>query len=235
MNINLFRRQVLRLCLILSLLWLPELIHTDGMTVLAAAAVPPRAETLYFNGLQWGPVVGWNPYSNSNNNAMAIAQQDNARVTMFETPYVYNMLDGKVYPLLADGPWSWNRNGTALTFRINKAARWSDGSPVTAADVVYTWATNVKYNTAAGGSYQDYIAAITALDRADSPGQGQVGCGWQTAQSSAGTGLPQQQLCNPEGLDEKARSTHPQGCCKTPGRSCGRCCVFRPIPQIDSR
>src|SRR5512139_1146107 len=63
----------------------------------------PRNETLYFNGQQWSPVVGWNPYSNSNNNAMAIAQQDNARVTMFETPYLYNMLDGKQYPLLADG------------------------------------------------------------------------------------------------------------------------------------
>ncbi|MGD8818941.1 MAG: hypothetical protein PVF67_02420, partial [Anaerolineae bacterium] len=42
----------------------------------------PREETLYFNGQQWGAVVGWNPYSNSNNNAMAIAQQDNARVIM---------------------------------------------------------------------------------------------------------------------------------------------------------
>src|SRR5512147_297298 len=57
----------------------------------------PRDETLYFNGQQWGPVVGWNPYSNSNNNAMAIASGDNARVTMFETPYLYNMLDGKQY------------------------------------------------------------------------------------------------------------------------------------------
>ncbi len=55
----------------------------------------PRNETLYFNGQQWGAVVGWNPYSNSNNNAMAIAQQDNARVIMFETPYLYNMLDGQ--------------------------------------------------------------------------------------------------------------------------------------------
>src|SRR5512133_1977959 len=63
----------------------------------------PRNETLYFNGQQWGAVVGWNPYSNSNNNAMAIAQQDNARVIMFETPYMYDMIDGKVYPLLADG------------------------------------------------------------------------------------------------------------------------------------
>ena len=70
----------------------------------ADANTLPRNETLYFNGQQWGPVVGWNPYSNSNNNAMAIAQQDNARVIMFETPYLYNMLDGKQYPLLADGP-----------------------------------------------------------------------------------------------------------------------------------
>jgi hypothetical protein len=29
---------------------------------------------------------------------------DNARVIMFETPYLYNMLDGQQYPLLADGP-----------------------------------------------------------------------------------------------------------------------------------
>ena len=65
----------------------------------------PRNETLYFNGQQWSAVVGWNPYSNSNNNAMAIAQQDNARVIMFETPYLYNMIDGKQYPLLADGDY----------------------------------------------------------------------------------------------------------------------------------
>ena len=43
----------------------------------ADANALPRNETLYSNGQQWGPVVGWNPYSNSNNNAMAIAQQDN--------------------------------------------------------------------------------------------------------------------------------------------------------------
>jgi peptide/nickel transport system substrate-binding protein len=40
---------------------------------------------------------------------MAIAQQDNARVIMFETPYLYNMLDGKQYPLLADGDYDVER------------------------------------------------------------------------------------------------------------------------------
>jgi peptide/nickel transport system substrate-binding protein len=124
----------------------------------------PRDETLYFNGQQWGSVVGWNPYSNSNNNALAIAQQDSARVPMFETPYLYNMLDGQVYPLLADGPYTWNDARTEITFKLNPAAKWSDGTPLTAEDVAYTWATHVKYNTPTGAGNIDYIEDIVAVD-----------------------------------------------------------------------
>lgn len=125
----------------------------------------PRDQTLYFNGQQWGPVVGWNPYSGNNNNAMAIPNlQDNARVIMFETPYLYNMLDGKVYPLLADGDFTWNDDRTELTFKIKPAAKWSDGSPVTAEDFAYTWATHVKYETASAAAYADYIETIEAVD-----------------------------------------------------------------------
>ena len=139
-------------------------------TVEVAAPTPepseqlPRDETLYFNGQQWSAVVGWNPYSNSNNNAMAIAQQDNARVIMFETPYLYNMLDGQVYPLLADGDFAWNDARTEITFKIKPAAHWSDGTPVTAEDVAYTWATHVKYNTPTGAANIDYIDDIVATD-----------------------------------------------------------------------
>jgi peptide/nickel transport system substrate-binding protein len=124
----------------------------------------PRNETLYFNGQQWGPVVGWNPYSSSMNNAMAIAQQDNVRVIMFESPYLYNMLDGKVYPLLADGDYVWNDAMTEITFKIKPAAHWSDGTPVTADDVAYTWASNIKYSTNAGNNFKDYIDNIEAVD-----------------------------------------------------------------------
>ncbi len=124
----------------------------------------PRNETLYFNGQQWGPVVGWNPYSSSNNNAMAIAQNDSSRVIMFETPYLYNMLDGQQYPLLADGPYTWNDARTEITFKIKAAAKWSDGTPLTADDVAYTWATHVKYNTATGAGNKDYIDTIEAVD-----------------------------------------------------------------------
>jgi len=124
----------------------------------------PRNETLYFNGQQWGPVVGWNPYSSSMNNAMAIAQQDNVRVIMFESPYLYNMLDGKSYPLLADGDYVWNDAMTEITFKIKPAAHWSDGTPVTADDVAYTWASNIKYSTNAGNNFKDYIDTIEAVD-----------------------------------------------------------------------
>jgi peptide/nickel transport system substrate-binding protein len=129
-----------------------------------AAGTIPRNETLYFNGQQWNAVVGWNPYSSSMNNALAIAQQDNARVLMFESPYLYNMLDGKVYPLLADGPFTWNAAHTEITFKLKKAAHWSDGTPLTAEDVAYTWASNIKYSTNAGNNFKDYIESITAVD-----------------------------------------------------------------------
>ncbi len=128
------------------------------------AAALPRSETLYFNGQQWNAVVCWNPYSSNCNNAMALAQQDNARVIMFETPYLYNMMDGKQYPLLADGDYTWNDAQTEITFKIKSAAKWSDGTPVTAEDVAYTWASHVKYNTQFGAANKDYIETIEAVD-----------------------------------------------------------------------
>ena len=147
-----------------------EAVVTEAPTEAPAAEVKagdtvlPRNETLYFNGQQWGAVVCWNPYSSNCNNAMALAQQDNARVPMFETPYLYDMLDGKVYPLLADGPYTWNDAKTEITFKIKAAAKWSDGTPVTADDVAYTWASHVKYNTQFGAANKAYIADIVASD-----------------------------------------------------------------------
>jgi peptide/nickel transport system substrate-binding protein len=124
----------------------------------------PREETLYFNGLEWGAVVCWNPYNANCNNPMAINEGASAGAAMFETPYLYNMLDGGQYPLLADGPYTWNDAHTEITFKLKDAAMWSDGTPVTAEDVAYTWATHVKYNTNAGGANGPYIDTIEAVD-----------------------------------------------------------------------
>ena len=159
-----------KLLFVLSLLIVASMVLTACGTGAPATAAPadpnslPRNETMYFNGQQWGAVVCWNPFASNCNNALAISQGDNARVVMFETPYLYNMLDGKQYPLLADGDYAWNDAHTELTFKIKKAAKWSDGTPVTAEDVAYTWATHIKYNTGTGAGNKDYIDNIVATD-----------------------------------------------------------------------
>ncbi len=178
----------------------------------------PRNETLYFNGQQWGPVVGWNPYSSSMNNAMAIAQQDSARVIMFETPYLYNMLDGKQYPLLADGPYAWNDAHTEITFKIKAAAKWSDGTPVTAEDVAYTWATNIKYSTNAGNNYKDYIDTIEAVDAQTVLVKAKLDANGKTVNPLQVQCLPERQLCHPESLDPDTGSARRWRCHQVPGR-----------------
>jgi peptide/nickel transport system substrate-binding protein len=133
----------------------------------ADANTLPRDQTLYFNGLQWGAIKGWNPYSSDMNNAMGIGDGGNnysAQIPVFEPLYMFNMLDGKSYPLLADGDYVWNDAMTEVTVKIKKASHWSDGTPVTAEDVAYTYATNLKYETSNGANYKPYIKTIEAVD-----------------------------------------------------------------------
>jgi peptide/nickel transport system substrate-binding protein len=136
---------------------------TTDMTAQDVMTDLPRWSTLYFNSLQWGSVACWNPYSSGCNNSIAIAQQENARVTVYETPYIFNMLTSEQIPLLADGPFEWIAEHKQIMFKINSKAHWSDGTPVTAEDVAYTWSTNITYSTEVGNNYLDYIDSITAI------------------------------------------------------------------------
>ncbi len=125
----------------------------------------PREETLYFGGQQWGTVVTWNPIGVNQNNGMATtAAPRGSRTLMFETLYMYNALDGVLYPLLADGDYVWNDDLTSMTVKIKEAAKWSDGTALTANDVVATWdvAGQIQNNTYT--AYSPYIEAVTAVD-----------------------------------------------------------------------
>ncbi len=125
----------------------------------------PRTETLYYGGLQWGSVNGWNPLSDNMNNAMPITQGGGgSRTLMFETLYMYNMLDNSMVPLIADGDPVWNDARTEVTVKIKSAAKWSDGTPITAEDVAYTYATNVKLVNAQGSGFSPYIDTVEAVD-----------------------------------------------------------------------
>ena len=152
------------LALLLSVVMLVGLLAAIGPAA-AAADDLPRDETLYFGGQQWGPVNGTNPLSTNNNNGMAVAANARgSRTIMFETLYMYNSLDGKLYPLLADGDYKWNDDLTEMTVAIKAAAKWNDGTPVTAEDMAATWAACEKV---ANGTFADYSAYIDAVEAVD--------------------------------------------------------------------
>ena len=128
----------------------------DGDVVL------PREETLYFAGQQWGAVNSWNIVGTNQNNAMAIAGGAGGyRTTMFETLFMFNPLTGEKTGLLADS-YEWNEDLTEMTVSLKDAAHWSDGTPVTAADVVATWDVGVLTNNGVGAGNKAYIAGIEA-------------------------------------------------------------------------
>lgn len=129
---------------------------SDGDVVL------PREETLYFAGQQWGAVNSWNIVGTNQNNAMAIAGNAGGyRTTMFETLFMFNPLTGEKIGLLADS-YEWNEDLTEMTVSLKDAAHWSDGTPVTAADVVATWDVGVLTNNGVGAANKAYIAGIEA-------------------------------------------------------------------------
>ena len=133
-------------------------------TVDASSGNLPRNQTLYWAGLQWGSINGWNVLSDDMNNFNIARQAYGTRVAVYETLYMFNFLDGSLVPLLADGAPVWNADRTEVTVKIKKAAKWSDGTPVTAEDVAYTYNTGVKIGNTSGNSNKPYIASVEAKD-----------------------------------------------------------------------
>ncbi|MDR2952091.1 MAG: ABC transporter substrate-binding protein [Treponema sp.] len=114
----------------------------------------PRNQTLYFNGIQWSAPRGNSPYAN-NNNGFA---ENGHRQLQFETLFVYNLLDGKLYPQIGDS-YSWS--GQTLTVQINPNVKFSNGTPLTSADVVYCFDLAKKYSIGPSG-YWTYLDSVTA-------------------------------------------------------------------------
>ena len=142
------------------LLFICALILFTGCGIQAAkqgavtASTLPRNETLYFNGLQWGTPKGNNVYGNTNN---AFAEQGH-RQLQFETLFAYNLLDGRLYPQIGDS-YSWS--GQTLTVQLNKNVKFSDGSALTAEDVVYVFDLAKRYHIGPS-KYWQYLDSVTA-------------------------------------------------------------------------
>jgi peptide/nickel transport system substrate-binding protein/microcin C transport system substrate-binding protein len=96
--------------------------------------------------------------------------QSDIYTQMVTDPVLENLVDTDFetwdpVPRVAES-WEMSKDMLTLTFKINKLAKWSDGTPVTADDVVFTFETifNEKNDTSSQRGYLDSVKSFKALD-----------------------------------------------------------------------
>jgi peptide/nickel transport system substrate-binding protein len=74
--------------------------------------------------------------------------------------FVNTLQNAKATPWLATS-WTWAKNNTQLTFTIRKGVRFNDGTPMTAADVAFTFNLMKKYPTLDLNSVWSVLSSVT--------------------------------------------------------------------------
>ncbi|MEO8900548.1 MAG: ABC transporter substrate-binding protein [Polyangiaceae bacterium] len=114
----------------------------------------PRAETFYVAGWQWGEPSSFNPLLSNPDWPVSMN-------LVYEPLLLYNSITGKMEPLLAE---SYAAHDDSVEVTLNAAARWNDGKPVTAWDVLYTYALGQKYKSLDIAPIWQYLSAIRVFN-----------------------------------------------------------------------
>jgi len=113
-----------------------------------------RNETLYTGGKQWGPVSNWNPLMTGNYATGTIG-------LVYETLFLYDPLTDKFTPwLAASGKWT---DATTYELKVRQGVTWSDGKPLTADDIKFTFELGQK-TVLNFSSLWDWLGSITKVD-----------------------------------------------------------------------
>ena len=126
----------------------------------------PRDKTLYLAGFQWGDPNTFNPLSDWP--AFPVGGNYNL---MYEPLLVFNSIEGKMEGLIAN---SMEQTDEAITVKMNPAARWSDGKPLTSADVAFTFGVGKKFSGAPTAYVWEFISEIKLDTLVDSTESGEV-------------------------------------------------------------
>lgn len=92
--------------------------------------------------------------------------QDRGLQNLADEPFwSVDFATGKIINGSADGDPTYNEDFTSLTVPLRKGVAWSDGEPFTAADVVFTVETIMKYDGFGANSYfTEYVESVSAVD-----------------------------------------------------------------------
>lgn len=118
-----------------------------------------RSETLVCDQGNYGVFDSHNLFIPNGNEFAAGGRQINV-----EYLWYVNYATGEIIPWLADS-YQYSQDYKTLTIRLNKKAKWNDGVPFTAHDVVFTFEMRKKDTKALGNPDPDnVITSVTAAD-----------------------------------------------------------------------
>jgi peptide/nickel transport system substrate-binding protein len=105
---------------------------TTSTTPAAGGAIAfPRNETLYTSGTAYNPPANWNPLDQGN---FATGTQG----LIYEPLFLYDPVKNAYDPWLALSSSGWNSSNTVYTINVRTGVKWSNGQPLTGADVAYS-------------------------------------------------------------------------------------------------
>ncbi len=100
--------------------------------------VYPRNETLYISGAAWGPPNDWNPFI-----TWSKANTSGTLGLIYESLFLYDPQTDEYTPWLAkSGEWL---DSHTYELKVREGIKWSDGAPLTADDVKFTFELGDEY------------------------------------------------------------------------------------------
>ncbi len=122
-----------------------------------AAVSYERGETLYVSGAAWGPPSTWNPFQPG-----SLANTTGTIGNVYEFLFSFNPLTGEFIPWLAEsGDWA---DDTTYELKLRDGLTWTDGEPLTAADVKFTFELGQQYSALWFAPVWNYLTGVTAED-----------------------------------------------------------------------
>ena len=119
----------------------------------------PRDQTLILGWSITSPIGVTNPW------AIPGYTHQEGNVFMWEPLMYFAIFADKEIPWLADSMEYTSPDFTSLQIKLNPGAKWSDGTPVTSKDVVYTFEGQMNNDKLPyHASFQQFVDTVTAVD-----------------------------------------------------------------------
>ncbi len=119
----------------------------------------PRNQTLILGWSVTSPIGVTNPW------AVPGYTHQEGNVFMWEPLMYFGIFQDEYIPWLAESMEYTSEDFTSLQIKLNPQAEWSDGTPVTASDVVFTFEGQMNNNKLPyHASFQQFVESVTAVD-----------------------------------------------------------------------